>query len=89
MGYFAKITAGDVLHIAIARMNIFTVNDISVYRIVRRKDMKVGELLTAEKIAIGEAAEDRDAVIKRLVELVCERGFVTKKEKLLKAITDR
>ncbi|MBR4182392.1 MAG: PTS sugar transporter subunit IIA [Lachnospiraceae bacterium] len=51
--------------------------------------MKVGELLTAEKIAIGEAAEDRDAVIKRLVELVCVRGFVTKKEKLLKAITDR
>ena len=89
MGYFAKITAGDVLHIAIVRVNIFTVNDISVYRIVRRKDMKVGELLTAEKIAIGEAAEDRDAVIKRLVELVCERGFVTKKDKLLKALTDR
>ena len=51
--------------------------------------MKIGELLTAEKIAIGQTAKDRDEVIKSLVDLVCERGFVTKKEKLLKSLTDR
>ena len=51
--------------------------------------MKIGDLLTADRIAVAQTAENCDAVIGRLVDLVCERGFVTKKEKLLKALTDR
>ncbi len=51
--------------------------------------MKIGDLLTAEKISLREAAEDKEAVLKRLSALVNERGFVKKKEKLLKALSDR
>jgi len=51
--------------------------------------MKIGELLTADRIALQQKADSREEVIKLLTDLVCERGLVTKKDKLFRSLTDR